>query len=144
MVAMRRVEVALLPAIVDLLAGWQRDEGSVPLHPGDIGWHWRFGADATAAALRTWSRCGEVLAIGFVDSPGLVRLAVAPDHQDDEELARQMVGDLSSPERVGSPGGPTTVEARFGGRLRRGCLTRAGALVSSGRPSGAIWQSPSR
>lgn len=118
MVAMRGVGVALLPETVERLAGWQRDQGSVPLHPGDIGWNWRFGGSETAAALRTWSRRGEVLAIGFVDSPGLVRLAVAPAHQDDEELARQMVCDLSEPERMGSTGGCTTVEARFGGPLR--------------------------
>jgi hypothetical protein len=45
------------------------------LHPGDLGWHWRFGPEATAAAVRTWSRERQILAVGLVDRPGLVRLA---------------------------------------------------------------------
>ena len=49
------------------------------LHPGDLGWFWRFGAEATAAAVRTWSRDGRILAVGLLDGPGLLRLTIAPD-----------------------------------------------------------------
>ncbi len=55
---------------VDVLRRWQHDRAPVQLHPGDLGWYWRFGADATAAAVRTWSRDGQILAIGLLD--GLV------------------------------------------------------------------------
>jgi hypothetical protein len=41
------------------------------LHPGDVGWFWRFGAEATAAAARTWSRDGRILAVGLLDGPTL-------------------------------------------------------------------------
>jgi len=38
------------------------------LHPGDLGWFWRFGAEATAAAVRTSSRDGQILAVGLLDA----------------------------------------------------------------------------
>nr|BFE81799.1 hypothetical protein GCM10020093_044000 [Planobispora longispora] len=66
---------------------------------GDLGWFWRFGAEATAAAVRTWSRDGRILAVGLLDHPRLLRLAVAPDAQRDEELARRLVEDVTGPER---------------------------------------------
>jgi hypothetical protein len=53
------------------------------------------GLEATAAAIRTWSRDGRVLAVGLVDSPGPVRLATVPDARRDEELA----ADVTQPER---------------------------------------------
>jgi len=84
------------------------------LHPGDLGWHWRFGPEATAAAVRTWSRDGQILAVGLLDSPGLLRLAIAPEAQDDEELAQQMVADVTQPERGVLPQGNVYIEARFG------------------------------
>lgn len=49
-----------LGEIVEALRGWQDDEAPVQLHPGDVGWFWRFGARATAAALRTWHRDGRI------------------------------------------------------------------------------------
>lgn len=60
------------------------------LHPGDLGWFWRFGAEATAAAVWTWSRDGQVLAAGLLDGPKLLRLTIAPDAQRDNELAQQL------------------------------------------------------
>ena len=33
-----------LPHLVRLLASWQRVGSPFQLHPGDLGWHWRFGA----------------------------------------------------------------------------------------------------
>src|SRR4051812_3164940 len=50
----RRMCVMHVPAAADLapilesLAAWQRDDGPFQLHPGDLGWHWRFGAEQTA------------------------------------------------------------------------------------------------
>jgi GNAT superfamily N-acetyltransferase len=118
MVRMGEVGLGQLDAVVDALRGWQHDGASVPLHPGDIGWNWRFGAPATAMALRTWTQNGEILAVGMLDAPGVLRLAIAPDSQDREDLARQMGGDLSDPHGAVLPSGEAVVEARFGGPLR--------------------------
>jgi ribosomal protein S18 acetylase RimI-like enzyme len=81
------------------LAEWQVDDGAVQLHPGDLGWFWRFGAERTAAAVRTWSRDGEILAVGLLDEPDMLRLALAPGAHDDDELAEQIVADSADPER---------------------------------------------
>jgi hypothetical protein len=107
-----------LSEAVDVLREWQYDGASMQLHPGDLGWHWRFGAEATAAALRTWSRDGQILAVGLLDGPELLRLAIAPDAQHDEELAREMAADASRPERGVLPHGSVCIEARFGGPFR--------------------------
>ena len=103
---------------VGVLRGWQHDGGPVQLHPGDVGWYWRFGADATAAAIRTWKRAGQILAIGLLDGPDLLRMAIAPDADGDDELARQLVADVTGPEAGVLPPGPVSVEARFGERFR--------------------------
>ncbi len=87
------------------------------LHPGDLGWQWRFGAEATAAAIRTWSREDEILAVGQVD-PELVRLAIEPGAIDDEPLAQEMARDVSRPERGVLSGGAASVEARWTGRFQ--------------------------
>lgn len=63
------------------------------LHPGDLGWFWRSGAEATAAVVRAWSRDGRILAVGLLDETELLRLTIAPDARRDEELARQLVED---------------------------------------------------
>jgi ribosomal protein S18 acetylase RimI-like enzyme len=81
------------------------------LHPGDIGWFWRFGGKATAAAVRTWSRDGRTLAVGLLDGPGLLRLTIAPDARRDAELARRLVEDVSGPERGVLPAGRVNLEA---------------------------------
>jgi ribosomal protein S18 acetylase RimI-like enzyme len=96
---------------VDVLREWQCDAGPVQLHPGDLGWFWRFGAEATAAAVRTWRRDGRVLAVGLLDGPGLLRMTIASDVQRDEELARRLVEDLAGPERGVLPEGRVFVEA---------------------------------
>ena len=53
-------EVQGLGEALDALRAWQDDAAPLQLHPGDVGWFWRFGAPATAAALRTWRRDGRV------------------------------------------------------------------------------------
>ena len=118
MVALSGPGVEGLSEVVRVLREWQRDGAPVQLHPGDLGWHWRFGAKATAAAVRTWSRDEEILAVGLLDSPRLVRVAIAPAVERDEELARQMAGDMTEPERGVLPEGDAYVEARFGDLLR--------------------------
>jgi hypothetical protein len=56
---------------VGVLREWQYDWAPMQLHPGDLGWFWRFGVEATAAAVRTWSRDGQILAVGLLDEAGL-------------------------------------------------------------------------
>jgi ribosomal protein S18 acetylase RimI-like enzyme len=108
-----------LSEAVRVLREWQYDGAPVQLHPGDLGWYWRFGPDATAAAVQTWSRDGAILAVGLLDGPELLRLAIGPEAQHDEELARQMVADLTQPERGVLPQGNVSVEARSGALFRR-------------------------
>lgn len=92
---------------------WQQDGSPIQLHPGDLGWYRRFGADAVAAAVRTWSAAGEILAVGLLDGAGLLRLALAPVAQHNNELARQMCDDITRVERGVLPAGDVAVEARF-------------------------------
>jgi GNAT superfamily N-acetyltransferase len=102
-----------------------------------LGWYWRFGAAATAAAVRTWSRGGQILAVGLLDGPGLLRVAIAPEAQHDEELAQQMLADVTQPERDVLPAGNVSIEARFGGLLR-------GLLFDDGWEADEPWTPLSR
>lgn len=111
---------------------WQRAGTPVPLHPGDLGWAWRLGAPATAAAVRTWSRAGELLALGFLDGPGLLRLAVAPAAEHDEGLARALVADVADPDRGVLPAGAASIEARSAPAVRA-------ALRTAGWRDGETW-----
>lgn len=106
--------VERLSEVVGVLREWQCDGVSMQLHPGDLGWFWRFGAQATAAAVRTWSRDGRILAVGLLDGPALLRLTTAPDARQDEELARQLAADVSDPEGGVLPEGKVAVEAPTG------------------------------
>nr|ARU08080.1 hypothetical protein [uncultured bacterium] len=103
-----------LSAAVGVLREWQYEGAPMQLHPGDLGWFWRFGAEATAAAVRTWSRDGQILAVGLLDGPELLRLTIAPDVQQDEELAQQLVEDVTEPERGVLPAGKVFIEAPMG------------------------------
>ncbi len=96
---------------VHVLREWQHDEAPMQLHPGDVGWFWRFGAEAAAAAVRTWSRDGRILALGLLDGPELLRLTIAPDVRRDEELAQQLVADITAPDRGVLPDGKVNVES---------------------------------
>lgn len=100
--------------VVRVLGEWQYDGAPVQLHPGDVGWFWRFGPERTAEATRTWSRAGQVLAVGLLDGADLLRLAFAPEALRDEELAQQLVEDVSAPERGVLPEGKVYVEAPMG------------------------------
>lgn len=79
-----------LDHVAGVLEGWQYDAGPLHLHRGDLGWHSLRGAATTAASLRAWSHKGEIFALGLLDGPDLLRMAVDPDLRDDEELARQL------------------------------------------------------
>jgi ribosomal protein S18 acetylase RimI-like enzyme len=96
---------------VDALRQWQDDAAPMQLHPGDVGWFWRFGAGATAAAVRTWRRDGRILAVGLLDGPTLLRMTIAPDAKQDEALAHRLVRDLTEPEHGVLPEGKVSVEA---------------------------------
>ncbi|GAA3441351.1 hypothetical protein Pve01_07400 [Planomonospora venezuelensis] len=100
-----------LGEVAGVLREWQRDGAPAQLHPGDLGWFWRFGAEATAAAVRTWSRDGRILAVGLLDHPALLRLAVAPAARRDEELARRLVEDVTEPGRGVLAAGKAHVDA---------------------------------
>ncbi|NUR95169.1 MAG: GNAT family N-acetyltransferase [Kribbellaceae bacterium] len=84
-----------LGEVVGVLREWTRDGVPLQLHPGDLGWFWRFGVERTAAATRIWRRDGEIVAIGMLDEPDWLRMSIAPELQRDEELARRIVADLS-------------------------------------------------
>ena len=77
-----------LPAALVALASWQDDDAPLQLHPGDVGWAWRFGAEKTAAAVRLWGDD----ALGFLDEPHVLRLALA--RHDDPDLAARIADDL--------------------------------------------------
>ncbi|MFE7129960.1 GNAT family N-acetyltransferase [Streptomyces sp. NPDC057638] len=100
-----------LDEAVTALRRWQDDRAPLHLHPGDLGWFWRYGTAATATAVRTWTRDGRVLAVGLLDGPGLLRLTTAPDARRDEELARRLAADITGPERGVLPAGKANVEA---------------------------------
>ena len=116
MITLGRLGPDDLAAALRVLREWPYDGAPVPLHPGDVGWFWRFGAEATAEAVRTWSRDGRLLALGMLDAPRVLRLALAPDAEDDEELAGRIADDLTDPDRV-LPEGEGFVEARTGTAL---------------------------
>jgi GNAT superfamily N-acetyltransferase len=131
-IVLGKPEVDGLSEAVGVLREWQYDEAPMQLHPGDLGWFWRFGAEATAAAVRTWSRDGRVLAVGLLDEPELLRLTIAPDAARDEELLRQLVADVSEPERGVLPEGKVYVEAP------RGALVQD-LLIEGGWHVGEPW-----
>lgn len=107
-----------LGAVVRTLAEWRREGAPMQLHSGDVGFYWQFGPEVTAAALRTWTRDGEILGVGLIDGPDLVRLAVAPEAQEDEALALRMAEDVTLPERGVLHADKASVEALWGGRFR--------------------------
>lgn len=100
-----------LAEVVGALRDWQRDDTPVQLHPGDLGWFWRFGAATTAAAVRTWRRDGRIVAVGLLDGAALLRLAVAPDARHDDMLGHRVVADLTDPARGVLGAGSVHVDA---------------------------------
>ena len=93
------------------LAGWQRVGGVFQLHPGDVGWFWRFGARATVDAVRVWSVDGDIAAVGLLDGPTLLRVALDPRHANDTGLADSVVEELDGIAAVEAPLGSSVREA---------------------------------
>ncbi|WP_109472781.1 GNAT family N-acetyltransferase [Ornithinimicrobium cavernae] len=125
-------DVEDLAGVVAVLREWQDDGTPFQLHPGDLGWFWRYGAGATAAAVRTWRRGGQTLAVGLLDGADLLRVAIAPEAHQDDELAAQLVADLSSTEHGVLPPGKVALEVPPGALLHR-------ALVDAGWSTDEPW-----
>src|SRR4029453_12403565 len=63
-------------------------------------------------------RDGQILAVGLLDGPTLLRLTIAPAARQDEELARQLADDLPEPEGGVLREGKVNVEAPVGALLQ--------------------------
>ncbi|MEV6287055.1 GNAT family N-acetyltransferase [Kribbella sp. NPDC051770] len=107
-----------LEMVAARLAEWQVDGDAVQLHPGDLGWFWRFGPERTAAAVRTWARDGEILAVGMLDEADLLRVAIAPSAQQDDELAQRIAEDVADPARGVLVAGKVYLETPTDSRVR--------------------------
>jgi ribosomal protein S18 acetylase RimI-like enzyme len=121
-----------LVAAVTALRNWQYDAAPMQLHPGDLGWFWRFGSEATGAAVRTWSRDGKFLAVGLLDGSDLLRMTIAPEAFGDEELAARLVADLAGPASGVLPAGTVFVEVPTGALVYE--LLSGAAGWSTGEP----------
>ncbi|WP_344165768.1 GNAT family N-acetyltransferase [Kribbella yunnanensis] len=111
--------------VVTALREWQGEGNPRQLHPGDIGWYWRFGAEQTAAAIRTWSRDGGIVALGLLDEADLVRIAFDPSLLQDAELAEQVAADVADPARGVLIEGQVFVESPPGSAVKE-VLSAAG------------------
>ncbi|MFF4172808.1 GNAT family N-acetyltransferase [Streptomyces sp. NPDC001744] len=107
-----------LTEVLDALRAWQDDRAPLQLHPGDLGWAWALGAERLAAAVRTWSADGRIIAVGYLDDPDLLRLTTAPDLRRDGDLARRLLADLDEPGRGVLPPGKVGLEIPDGALLR--------------------------
>ena len=114
-----------MPAVLAAQRSWQRGDAPLQLHPGDLGWNWRFGAEAVAAVTRTWTRDGAVVAVGLLDAPTLLRLAFDPALLGDPELAQAVARDLDEVLPLDAEG---YVEACAGSAVRDE-LTAAGWVL---------------
>ncbi|MEO8828053.1 GNAT family N-acetyltransferase [Lapillicoccus sp.] len=107
-----------LDALVADLSSWQQDGLPIQLHPGDLGWQWRFGSITLAEVLRVWTVDDTTMAIGFIDGGSLIRMAIAPSADHDEAFAQALVSDLEDPARGILDAPKLVVEARFGTAFR--------------------------
>lgn len=103
---------AELAAVGHTLDGWLTDDGPVQLHPGDLGWYSMRGATSAASALRVWNRDGRPVAIGLLDEPDLLRLALDPAVRDDAEVATRLAASLQDPGQGVLDAGEAAVECR--------------------------------
>lgn len=108
-----------LPRVIGAVASWQYEGAPLQVHPGDLGWYERFGSDSLAAALRVWSRDGEVVAVGLLDESALIRMAVSPVVRDDDGVASRIADDFVDALDEVLPSGRGIVEARFGRALQQ-------------------------
>ncbi|GAA4517896.1 GNAT family N-acetyltransferase [Brevibacterium yomogidense] len=131
------VSPAELDEVVDALRGWQADGEPMQLHPGDIGWFWRFGTRVIAESLRVWRRNGRIEAVGLLDGAALLRLGVSPEVREDPVFLWRLASDVMRPDRGVLPAGGVAVEARFAGAFRD-------LLLAGGWRDGEPWTPLSR
>lgn len=117
-IELSRPAVGELDDVVTHLGHWQRTGAPIQLHPGDVGWFSLRGPDALASRLRVWRRDGEPVAVGLLDEPTLIRMAMAPEVDGDSAVAEQLARDLGSADAGVLPRGAAAVEARAGVALR--------------------------
>lgn len=106
-----------LGEVVDVLRAWQREDAPLQLHPGDLGWFWRLGAGATAAAVRIWRADADIVAVALLDGPDVARVTVAPEAWRADDVAEAVAADLADPARGVLPEGEASVEAPNGSRV---------------------------
>jgi GNAT superfamily N-acetyltransferase len=116
-ITMRTPGVDALGEAVAALRDWQHEGAPMQLHPGDLGWFQRFGAEATAAAVRTWSSDGRMLAVGLLDGDDLLRLTLAPNAFAADELAVRIADDVDDPDRGVFAAGSASLELPTGALL---------------------------
>lgn len=80
--------------VIEALSGWQPRSGcSSGLHPGDVGWKLREPTEQIPQILFAWrDRRRAIVAVGLLDEPLRLRVAIAPDHQEDPVLASALAG----------------------------------------------------
>ena len=91
--------------VVAVLREWERPgDCGRQLHAGDVGWHLRHGDDQVDGTLLQVHApaSDEPVAVGLLDGPGLLRLAIDPDRVRDAEVA-SVVADAVE-ERLGHAG----------------------------------------
>ena len=129
---------------IALLRGWERPgDCGWQLHAGDVGWHLRLDdADVDGTLLRLHDRASSApLAVGLLDGPGVLRLALDPDRWHDPDLA-VAVADAAE-DRLGRAGAAEAyVEGPMPGGwraelARRGWDLDPDAWVQLWRPLGA-------
>lgn len=108
-----------LTAVLAALASWHSPGARFQLHPGDLGWFWRFGRDELAGAVQAFEDHGEIFAVGLLDGSAF-RVAVDPSRADDEALASVVVD--------GIPGAASVAEVPQGCALREALLFRGWTL----------------
>lgn len=118
--------------LVDELARWQRDGLPLQLHPGDVGWYAMRGLEITAQSLRVWADRESIYAIGLLDGPDLMRMALHPDYFGIQPLAEQIHTDLLSPQQRIFPSSSASIEAR-------GATALGQVLQANGWVPGEAW-----
>jgi ribosomal protein S18 acetylase RimI-like enzyme len=131
-IELRTPNVTEIGETLAALRSWQHDSAPFQLHPGDLGWFWRLGGEATAAAVRTWTHDGELVAIGLLDGDDLLRLTTAPGASRDRELANVLAHDLNTPARGVLPEGEVTLETPSGALVQE-------LLTENGWQVGEAW-----
>lgn len=131
-IAMTTPTVGELGDLLAAMREWQREGTPFQLHPGDIGWFWRDGAEKTAAALRVWRRDGLPVTIGLLDGPDVLRVAFRPDAMQDRELAETLAADVSDPQHGVLIEREANVEAPMGTLLQE-------VLLDAGWSRGELW-----